>query len=73
MKDGTQLDIDGTTYSMEQTVTGRATSTYDNVLSVNGSDSVVGNYTCKVENALGMVSVEEEVSGKCMVLTLPAI
>ncbi len=34
---------------MEQTVTGRPTSTYDNVLTIGG----VGTYTCEVSNALG--------------------
>ncbi len=49
MKDGSPLVIDGTTYSMEQTVTGRSNSTYDNVLTTGG----VGTYTCEVSNALG--------------------
>ncbi len=48
-KDGALLVIDGTTYSMKQTVTGRSTSTYTNVLTTGG----VGTYTCEVSNALG--------------------
>ena len=51
MKDGSPLDIDGTTYSMEQTVTGRATSTYDNTLSIN--DTNRNDYSCEVQNVLG--------------------
>ncbi len=65
MKNGSPLVIDGTTYSMEQTVTGRNTSTYDNILTIaNVSDDVVGNYTCTVGNALGNASAEEEVTGQ---------
>ncbi len=65
MKDGSPLDIDGTTYSMEQTVTGRSTSTYANVLTIGDtSDNVAGNYICSVENALGSTSVELEVRSK---------
>ncbi len=55
MKDGSLLDIDGTTYSMEQTVqdAGRPTSTYDNVLTIVDSGSRFGTYSCEVSNALG--------------------
>ncbi len=53
MKDGSPLDIDGTTYSMEQTVTGRSTSTYDNVLTIGDRGSSFGTYSCEVSNALG--------------------
>ncbi len=53
MKDGSPLVIDGTTYSMEQTVTGRSTSTYDSVLTIGDSGSRFGTYTCEVSNALG--------------------
>ena len=63
MKDGSPLVIDGTTYSMQLTVIGRSTSTYDNVLTISTTDSVVGVYTCTVENALGMDSTEIEVTG----------
>ncbi len=53
MKDGSPLVIDGTTYSMEQTVSGRSTSTYDNVLTIGDSGSNFGTYSCEVSNALG--------------------
>ncbi len=53
MKDGSPLVIDGTTYSMEQTVTERNTSTYDNVLTIVDSGSSFGTYSCEVSNALG--------------------
>ncbi len=53
MKNGSPLEIDGTTYSMEQTVTGRSTSTYDNVLTIVDSGSSFGTYSCEVSNALG--------------------
>ncbi len=53
MKDGSSLVIDGTTYSMEQTVTGRPTSTYDNVLTIGDSGSRFGTYSCEVSNEIG--------------------
>ncbi len=53
MKDGSPLVIDGTTYSMEQTVTGRSTSTYENVLTIVDVGSDFGLYSCNVSNALG--------------------
>ncbi len=53
MKDGSKLVIDGITYSMEQTVTGRSTSTYDNVLTIGDRGSSFGIYSCEVSNALG--------------------
>ncbi len=53
MKDGSPLVIDGTTYSMEQTVTGRSTSTYDNVLTFVESGSSFETYSCEVSNELG--------------------
>ncbi len=65
MKGGFPLDIDETTYSMEQTVTGRPTSTYANVLTIGDtSDNVASNYICTVENALGSTSMEQEVRSK---------
>ncbi len=65
MKDGSPLVIDGTTYSMEQTVTVRVTSTYANVLTIGDtSDNVAGNYICTVTNALGSTSMEQEVRSK---------
>ncbi len=60
LKDGSPLTVDGNGYSMEQVVTERPTSTYDNVLTISGASvSVVGNYTCIVTNALGTDSIEE--------------
>ncbi len=53
MKDGSPLVINGTTYCMEQTVTERPTSTYDNVLTIVDSGSSFGTYSCEVSNALG--------------------
>ncbi len=53
---------------MEQVVSERSTSTYDNVLTISGASlSVVGNYTCIVANALGTDSMEEAVTRKCLV------
>ncbi len=68
MKDGSPLVTDGTTaYSMEQTVTGRSTSTYDNVLTVGDSGSRFGTYSCEVSNAIGSSGQSTvNVSGECM-------
>ncbi len=66
MKDGSLLN---TTYSMEQTVTGRSTSTYDNVLTVGNSGSRFGTYSCEVSNAIsssGQTAVN--VSGECNII-----
>ena len=65
MKDGSPLTVDGTTYTLEQTVTGRSTSTYDNVLTISeGSGNIEGSYTCTVENILGSDSMTVQVRGK---------
>ena len=66
MKDGSPLDIDGTTYSMEQNVTVRANSTYDSVLTINdGNRNDLGTYSCEVQNALGTYGpTVVDVSGK---------
>ena len=55
MKNGQPLTIDGSLYSLSQTVTDRAASTYDNTLTVSerAPGGVAGNYTCTVSNSLG--------------------
>ena len=54
MKDGLSID-DSTHYTMTQTVTDRASSTYSNVLTVSegAPGGVAGTYTCTVSNELG--------------------
>ncbi len=69
MKDGSQLVIDGTTYSMKQTVTGRNTSTYDNVLTIVDSGNSFGTYICEVSNALGS-SGATSIAGKYVYVRL---
>ena len=50
--DGDTLTVDGTTYSMTQTVTDRRTSTYENVLTLPATGDISGTYSCQVENTL---------------------
>ena len=52
-KGGATLTVDGTTYSITQTVTDRRTSTYESVLTLPASGDISGTYSCQVGNALG--------------------
>ena len=59
VKDGDSATVNGVTYQLSQTLTNRAQSTYDNVLTIieplfSLADS---NFTCQVENALGMSAI----------------
>ena len=61
MKDGQPLTTDGSSYyTLTQTVTDRASSTYSNVLTVSegAPGGVAGTYTCTVTNELGSDSSE---------------
>ena len=61
MKDGQPLTTDGSShYTLTQTVTDRASSTYSNVLTVSegAPAGVAGTYTCTVTNELGSESSE---------------
>ena len=51
-RDGQPVTIDGHTYSMVQTVTNRASATYENVLIVN-PPALGSTFTCTVTNMLG--------------------
>ena len=66
MKDGLNLTTDGSHYSLSQTVTDRAASTYNNVLTVKQSapGGVAGTYTCVVSNDLGSDSRTKMVVGE---------
>ena len=67
MKDGQPLTVeDSTYYTLTQTVTDRATSTYSNVLTVSEEvpGSVAGTYNCTVSNELGSDSREVVAVGK---------
>ena len=54
MRDGLSID-DSTHYTMTQTVTDRASSTYSNALRISEGvpGGVAGTYTCTVSNELG--------------------
>ena len=56
LRDGESMDVGGVTYELAQTVTNRAQSTYQNVLTINQPmASIVGSsFTCSVENTVGM-------------------
>ena len=65
MKDGQPLTIDGSSpYSFSQTITGRSTSTYSNVLSISETVGVAGTYTCTVSNDIGSDSMEVAAVGE---------
>ena len=66
MKDGLNLTTDGSHYSLSQTVTDRAASTYSNVLTVKQSTpgGVPGTYTCIVSNDLGSVNMTRVAVGE---------
>ena len=64
MKDGQPLIIDGSTYHLTQTITGRSSSTYSNVLTVSDPSGVAGTYICTVTNDLGSDSMQLVAVGK---------
>ena len=55
VRDGDSVTVNGVTYQLSQTLTNRAQSTYDNVLTITEAlSSLAGStFTCQVENALG--------------------
>ena len=66
MKDGQPLTVDGSTYQLTQTVTNRAESTYENVLTIHDelADIIDHTYTCRVGNILGSASRDIPVGGE---------
>ena len=59
-KDGVTLPANETIYSFTQTLVDRATSTYNNTLTIDASFvDVIGNYSCSVSNSIGTSSVQE--------------
>ena len=50
------MEFGGVSYQLEQTVTSRAQSTYQNMLTITEERSslVDSSFTCQVENVLGM-------------------
>ena len=61
LRDGELMEFGGVTYQLAQTMTSRAQSTYQNVLTINQSlaDIVGSNFTCRVENTIGTSSDSE--------------
>ena len=65
LKDGSLLPTHSSFYHFTQTVTGRASSTYSNVLNISREDTnFIGSYTCNVSNALGSNSSTLTVLGE---------
>ena len=64
-KYGVTLPANETIYSFSQTLVDRATSTYNNTLTINASFvDVIGNYSCSVSNSIGTSNVQEtEIKG----------
>ena len=69
MKDGVIIDESSTDYTLTQTVTNRATSTYTNIVTVNvgAPGGVAGIYICTVTNDLGTATNETVAYGELMV------
>ena len=69
MKDGVIIDESSTDYTLTQTITNRATSTYNNILTVNvgATGGVAGTYICNVTNDLGTATDQVMAVGKLMV------
>ena len=55
LSDGESIESGGVTYQLTQTVTNRAESTYQNVLTINQplADIVGSSFTCRVQNTVG--------------------
>ena len=61
LRDGESMGFDGVTYQLAQTVTNRAQSTYQNVLTINQplADIIGSTFTCSVENRIGTSPVSQ--------------
>ena len=61
VRDGDSATVNGVTYQLSQTLIDRAQSTYDNVLTITEAQSSLAdsNFTCQVENALGMSAISD--------------
>ena len=74
-RNGQPVSIDETTYKLTQTVTDRAASTYENVLTINQPlNNIHGsNFTCTVSNTLGSnTSNSLQVTGLFMIVIAEA-
>ena len=61
VRDGDSATVNGVTYQLSQTLTNRAQSTYNNVLTIIEPlfSLASSNFTCQVENALGMSAISD--------------
>ena len=61
LRGGESKEFDGVTYQLTQTVTNRAQSTYQNVLTINQPlANIVGStFRCSVGNILGMANASQ--------------
>ena len=66
MKDEVIIDESSTDYTLTQTITNRATSTYNNILTVN-EGAVTGMYSCTVTNDIGTATGQVVAVGELMV------
>ena len=64
VRDGNSATVNGVTYQLSQTLTDRAQSTYDNVLTITEAlSSLAGStFTCQVENALGVSAISQSIA-----------
>ena len=72
LRDGESMEFGGVSYQLEQTVTSRAQSTYQNVLTITEElSSLVGSsFTCQVVNVLGNATSQSlTIPGKIPVAT----
>ena len=64
VRDGDSVTVNDVTYQLSQTLTNRAQSTYDNVLTITEPlSSLAGsNFTCQVENTLGASEISQSIT-----------
>ena len=64
LRDGESMEFGGVTYQLTQTVTDRAQSTYQNVLTINQPlAEIIGSaFSCSVENAVGISPVSQSLT-----------
>ena len=69
MKDGVIIDESSTDYTLRQTITNRATSTYNNIVTVNegAPGGIAGTYICTVTNDIGTATDQTVAVGELMV------
>ena len=68
------MDFGGVTYQLAQTVSNRAQSTYQNVLTISQPlASIVGStFTCSVQNTVGMSTLSDslEIMGEIAIINV---